>query len=204
MTANPSVTPLPRRCPWCGTDSIYVKYHDEVWGVPVFEDRQLFEFLVLETAQAGLSWITILKRQPGYRHAFADFDIAAVAAYSPKKIELLLQDTGIIRNRRKIESAVNNAQRFIAIQNKFGSFSNYYWQFTDGVPLQNCWRELSDVPANTELSVTISRELRKRGFQFVGPTVMYAFMQATGMVNDHLVSCYRHREIQDMHTQRKK
>ena len=177
-------------------------YHDSVWGVPVFDDGQLFEFLVLEAAQAGLSWITILKRQTGYRRAFANYDIAKIASFTPKKIEALMQDASIIRNRRKIESAVNNARQFLAIQGEFGSFSNFYWRFTEGVPLQNKWRRMDEIPPNTPLSVTISKELRKRGFQFVGPTVMYAFMQATGMVNDHLMECYRYKEIRNLNRQR--
>jgi DNA-3-methyladenine glycosylase I len=194
----------PQRCPWCEGDDTYVRYHDEVWGVPVHDDQRLFEFLVLETAQAGLSWITILKRQEGYRQAFANYQIEQVAEYSTAKVQQLLQNTGIIRNRKKIEATVNNARRFIEVQKERGTFSNYYWQFTNGLPIQNTWATLAEVPAQTPLSGQISKDLRKRGFQFVGPTVMYAFMQATGMVNDHLTNCFRYSEIQKMtpHSQR--
>lgn len=198
MTSANNPDFLTRRCPWCEGDDTYIRYHDEVWGVPVFSDKRLFEFLVLETAQAGLSWITILKRQDGYRQAFANYQIEQVARYSTARIQKLLQNTGIIRNRRKIEATVNNAQRFIEVQKEWGSFSDYYWHFTDGAPIQNTWGDITEIPAQTPLSGQISKDLRKRGFQFIGPTVMYAFMQATGMVNDHLTSCFRYNEIQKM------
>jgi DNA-3-methyladenine glycosylase I len=185
----------PKRCGWCGKDPLYVCYHDEEWGVPIFEDRKLFEFLILEGAQAGLSWITILKRREGYRKAFADFDPAKVARFTEKRIEKLLQDPGIIRNRLKVRSAVQNARAFQKVQEEFGSFSNYQWSFTEGKPIQNRFRRLSDLPAETPLSRAFSKDLKKRGFNFVGPTIVYAHMQAVGMVNDHLVDCFRHKEV---------
>ncbi|MBN2531144.1 MAG: DNA-3-methyladenine glycosylase I [Deltaproteobacteria bacterium] len=184
-----------QRCPWCGDDPLYVAYHDEVWGIPVFNDSRLFEFLVLETAQAGLSWITILRRQEGYRRAFAGFDVQKVAAMTELDQQRLLEDTGIIRNKKKIAASICNARKFIEVQNEFGTFSQYCWQFTNGKPIQNRYKEMSEIPPHTSLSNQISKDMRKRGFQFVGPTVMYAFMQATGMVNDHLISCYRYKEI---------
>ncbi len=182
----------PARCTWCGDDPLYVAYHDEEWGVPVHDDRKLFEFLVLEGAQAGLSWLTILRRREGYRRAFEGFDPAEVARFGPDRIERLLADPGIIRNRRKVESAVRNARAFLAVQEREGSFARWIWRFVDGVPIQNAWTRDEDIPASTPLAETISRELRKLGFSFVGPTIVYAHMQATGMVNDHLVSCFRH------------
>ena len=184
-----------KRCPWCGTDPLYVRYHDEEWGVPVFDDRRHFEFLVLELAQAGLSWITILRRREAYCRAYAGFDPEAVAGYNAGKIETMLQDSGLIRNRRKIEASVHNARRFIEIQERFGSFSDYLWRFVDGKPLVGRWRELSEIPASTGLSEAISRDLKQRGFQFLGPVIVYSHLQATGLVNDHLVSCFRFREL---------
>lgn len=184
----------PIRCPWCGTDPLYTAYHDEEWGVPVRDDRTWFEFLVLEGAQAGLSWITILKKRENYRKAFDGFDVRKVARYTPAKIEKLLQDPGIVRNRLKIESTVSNARAFIAVQKEFGSFDAYMWQWVDGKPLVNRPRTLKDVPPRTELSDRISKDMKKRGFRFVGSTIVYAHMQATGMVNDHLVGCHRHPE----------
>jgi DNA-3-methyladenine glycosylase I len=172
-----------------------VSYHDKEWGVPVHDDTELFEFLILEGAQAGLSWSTILNRREGYRQAFVDFDILKVASFSEKDFERLLQDSGIIRNKLKIRSAINNAQRVIAIQEEFGSFDHYIWQFVDNQPIQNQFKKLADIPALTELSTTMSKDFKKRGFNFVGPTICYAYMQAVGIVNDHLVDCFRHKEI---------
>jgi len=183
------------RCNWCGDDPLYVAYHDEEWGVPVYDDRALFEFLILEGAQAGLSWSTILKKREGYRVAFDGFDPAIVARYDERKTAELLADPGIVRNRLKVASAVSNAQAFLAVQEEHGSFSNYIWTFVDEAPIQNEWRTLAEIPAKTPLAETISKDLKKRGFRFVGPTIVYAHMQATGMVNDHLVSCYRYPEI---------
>ena len=183
------------RCSWCGDDPLYVAYHDEEWGVPVYDDRTLFEFLILEGAQAGLSWSTILKKREGYRAAFDGFDPAIVARYDERKTAALLADPGIVRNRLKVASAVSNAQAFLAVQEEHGSFSKYIWAFVDGAPIQNGWRTLAEIPAKTRLAETISKDLKKRGFRFVGPTIVYAHMQATGMVNDHLVGCFRYPEI---------
>ena len=183
------------RCSWCGDDPLYVAYHDEDWGVPVYDDRTLFEFLILEGAQAGLSWSTILKKREGYRAAFDGFDPAIVARYDERKTAELLADAGIVRNRLKVASAVTNAQAFLAVQEEYGSFSNYIWAFVDGAPIQNQWRTLAEIPAKTPLAETISKDLKKRGFRFVGPTIVYAHMQATGMVNDHVVDCFRYPEI---------
>ena len=184
------------RCGWCGDDALYVKYHDEEWGVPLKDDRALFEFLVLEGAQAGLAWITVLRKREGYRAAFDGFDPAKVARYSDAKLARLLKDSRIIRNRLKVFSARRNAQAFLAVQEEWGSFSSYIWHFVDGRPIQNRWRTLAEVPARTDLSDRISKDLSKRGFNFVGSTIVYAHMQATGMVNDHLVECFRHQECQ--------
>jgi DNA-3-methyladenine glycosylase I len=186
------------RCSWCGDDPLYVAYHDEEWGVPVFDDRTLFEFLILEGAQAGLSWSTILKKREGYRAAFDRFDPQVVARYDERKTAELLADAGIVRNRLKVGSAVSNAQAFLAVQEEHGSFSDFIWGFVDGTPIQNQWPTLADIPAKTPLAETISKDLKKRGFRFVGPTIVYAHMQATGMVNDHLVDCFRYREIAAM------
>ena len=183
------------RCSWCGDDPLYVAYHDEEWGVPVFDDRTLFEFLILEGAQAGLSWSTILKKREGYRAAFDGFDPQVVARYDERKTAELLADAGIVRNRLKVGSAVSNAQAFLAVQEEHGDFSDYIWGFVDGTPIQNQWPTLADIPATTPLAETISKDLKRRGFRFVGPTIIYAHMQATGMVNDHVVSCYRYPEI---------
>ena len=180
------------RCPWCGTDPLYVAYHDAEWGVPVHDDRTWFEFLVLEGAQAGLSWITILKKRENYRKAFADFDVQKVARYTPARVEKLMLDPGIVRNRLKIESTVSNAKAFIAVQKEFGSFDAYMWQWVDGKPLVNRPKAMKDIPASTPLSDRISKDLKKRGFRFVGSTIIYAHLQATGVVNDHLVDCHRH------------
>lgn len=184
------------RCPWCGTDPLYVKYHDEEWGVPVHDDQMLFEFLTLETFQAGLSWITVLRKRENFRAAFAGFDVNRVAAFYDRDEERLMNDPGIIRNGAKIRAAISNAFSFIRIQQEFGSFDRYIWAFVDGRPIINHHRELKDLPARTELSDRISADLKKRGFKFVGSTVVYAHMQATGMVNDHLVSCPRHEKVQ--------
>lgn len=179
-----------KRCAWCGSDPLYVKYHDEEWGKPVYEDKLLFEFLVLESAQAGLSWITILRKRENYRKAFADFDVNAVAKFTQNDVERLLQDSGIIRNRQKIEAAISNARLFTNLQKEFGSFSNYIWGFLpDKQPIINFWENQSDTPARTELSDQISADMKKRGFKFFGSTICYAHMQATGMVNDHLQDC---------------
>lgn len=184
------------RCPWPGKDPLYLDYHDREWGVPLADDRRLFGLLVLESAQAGLSWITILRRREGYRRAFDGFDPERIASYGPDRISALLCDTGIIRNRKKIESAVSNARAFLGIRETFGSFSAYLWGFVDGKPVVNEWKEMTEVPAKTDLSETISRDMKSRGFSFFGPVACYAFLQSAGVVNDHLVSCFRHREVQ--------
>lgn len=190
-----------KRCHWPGTDPLYVAYHDEEWGVPEFDDRALFEKLLLDGFQAGLSWITILRKRDNFRAAFDGFDTEKMARYKPKKIELLMQDAGIVRNRMKIESAVKSAQSWIAIQEREG-FSHFLWKHLDGRPQQNKPRTSKDIPAETELSKKISKELRKEGFNFVGPTIVYAFMQATGFVNDHLVDCFRHDEVRKLGAKR--
>ncbi len=186
------------RCPWATNDELYVSYHDNEWGVPVYDDRMHFEFLTLESAQAGLSWITILRRREGYRRAFADFDPQVVATFDQAKVEELMLDTGIIRNRRKIEAAVNNARRFMEVQQEFGSFTRYIWSFVGGLPMVNHFTELSQLPALTPESERLSKDLKKRGFKFVGPTTVYAHLQAAGLVNDHLVTCDRHRQVQEL------
>lgn len=185
-----------KRCPWCGTDPMYVRYHDEEWGVPIHDDRLLFEFLTLETFQAGLSWITVLRKREHFRTAFASFDANRVARFNNADLERLMLDSGIIRNRAKVRAAINNAQAFIRLQDEKGSFDNYIWNFVDGKPMVNHFKNQGEVPANTALSDQISADLKRRGFQFVGSTVIYSHMQATGMVNDHLVFCPRHRELQ--------
>jgi DNA-3-methyladenine glycosylase I len=184
-----------RRCPWGESHPLYVPYHDREWGTPLHEDRRLFELLVLEGAQAGLSWLTILKKRDAYRKAFHEFDPRKVARYDAKKVARLLGDDGIIRNRLKIEAAITNARAFLAVQREFGSFDAYVWRFVGGKPIQNRRRSVKEVPARTAESDAMSGELRKRGFRFVGSTICYAFMQAAGMVNDHLVSCFRYREV---------
>lgn len=183
------------RCAWAGADPVYVSYHDKEWGKPVRDDRTLFEFLILEGAQAGLSWITILKRRDGYRKAFANFDPEKVARFDKKKEARLLKDPGIIRNRLKVAAAVTNARAFLKVQQEFGSFSKYQWGFVDGNPLQPNRKSMSDIPPRTDLSDKISKDLRKRGFTFVGSTIIYAHMQAVGMMNDHVTSCFRHRAL---------
>lgn len=183
------------RCSWCGTDPLYKTYHDEEWGVPVKDDRLLFEFLILETFQAGLSWITVLRKRENFRTAFDQFDYQKIAEYKEAKIAELLQDTGIIRNQLKIKATISNAKAFMAVQQEFGSFSNYIWNFTNQQPIKNKWKSLQELPAKTALSDQISKDLKKRGFKFVGSTVVYAHMQATGMVNDHIVDCFRYNEV---------
>lgn len=182
-----------KRCEWCGSDPLYQKYHDEEWGVPVFDDKTLFEFLILEGAQAGLSWITVLKKREGYRKAFADFDPAKIARFSEKKIIKLKENPDIIRNDLKIRSTVSNAQNYFKLCNEKGSLSNYLWDFVDGKPIQNQWRTLKQVPVSTPVSDALSKDLKKRGFKFVGSTIMYAYMQAVGMVNDHTLDCHRYK-----------
>lgn len=191
------MNPDHQRCPWAGKDPLYIAYHDLEWGVPVYDDSKLFEFLVLETFQAGLSWITILRKRENFRSAFSNFDYKKIAKYDQLKIDELLQDTGIIRNKLKINATISNARAFMAVQEEFGSFSKYIWGFVGGKPVHNQYKTLEELPAKTTLSDIISKDLKKRGFKFVGSTVVYAHMQATGMVNDHLVSCFRHREVQE-------
>jgi DNA-3-methyladenine glycosylase I len=183
------------RCAWCGDDPLYIRYHDSEWGVPLHDDGRLFEFLVLEGAQAGLSWVTILRKRENYRRAFNDFDPRRIAGYGVKKIEGLLSNPGIIRNRLKIASAVRNARAFMQIQQEFGSFDAYLWRFVDGRPKQNRWKTLKEIPAETSESRALSKDLIRRGCSFVGPTICYAFMQAVGMVNDHVMECFRHAPI---------
>jgi DNA-3-methyladenine glycosylase I len=184
-------------CPWPKGDPLLIKYHDKEWGVPLHNDRKLFEFLILEGFQAGLSWLTILKKRENFRKAFDNFDFNKMAAYDRKKINLLLNDSGIIRNRLKIESAIKNAKAFIDVRKEFGTFSQYIWKFTGGDPIHNGFESLKEIPAKTKLSDLISNDLKKRGFKFVGSTIVYAHMQATGMVNDHIKSCFRYQEIID-------
>ncbi len=183
------------RCPWAGNDPIYIDYHDKEWGVPVHDDQKLFEFILLEGAQAGLSWLTILKRRQGYEKAFKSFDVNAVAQYTPKKIEQLLLDPGIIRNKLKVNAAVTNARAFIKIQEEFGSFDKYSWRFVDGHTKVNAYKTIDDVPPTSKESDTFSKDLKQRGFKFVGSTIIYAHMQAVGMVNDHLTSCFRYEQV---------
>lgn len=184
-----------KRCSWCGEDPLYQQYHDEEWGVPVYDDQKLFEFLILEGAQAGLSWITVLKKREGYRRAFANFDPVKVARFSDQKLEKLLANPAIIRNRLKVFAARTNAQCFLNVQQEFGSFSDYIWAFIDHKPIQNRWKSLKQVPTTTKESDLISKDLKKRGFKFVGSTIIYAHMQATGMVNDHVTDCHRHKSL---------
>ncbi|HEX9735428.1 MAG TPA: DNA-3-methyladenine glycosylase I [Thermoanaerobaculia bacterium] len=188
-------TKAKERCGWAGEDPLYVAYHDEEWGVPVHDDRRHFEFLILEGAQAGLSWITILRKREGYRKAFAGFDPERVARFRPARVEKLLQDPSIVRNRLKVESAVNNARAFLALQEELGSFDRFIWQFVDGKPRRNAWKSLAELPASTPESDAMSKELKRRGFKFVGSTICYAHMQAVGLVNDHLVDCFRYRQV---------
>ena len=186
--------PKKKRCEWCTSgNELYVQYHDEEWGVPVHDDRTQFEFLTLESAQAGLSWATVLNKREGYRKAFADFDPAKVARFTEKRMLRLLENPGIIRNKLKVRAAVTNAQFFLDVQDEFGSFDEYLWQFVEGRPIQNKWRTMKQVPVTTAESDALSKDLKQRGFKFVGSTIMYAHMQAVGMVNDHVVGCYRHK-----------
>lgn len=187
MTAN--------RCPWCGSDPLYTRYHDEEWGVPVFDDQTLFEFLVLESMQAGLSWITILRKREGFRKAFKNFNPNQIAKMSSAHVDQLVQNPDIIRHRGKIEATISNAKSFLQVQEEFDGFHNYVWSWTDGYALQNHFTSMKQVPSKTEISDRFSKDLKKRGFKFVGSTTVYAFMQATGMVNDHLVSCFRYKDL---------
>lgn len=183
------------RCAWCEKEDIYIEYHDKEWGVPVFDDRKQFEFIVLESAQAGLSWLTILKRRENYRKAYDNYDPEKVAQYDDLKIEELMNNVGIIRNRRKIEASINNAKIFLEIQKEFGSFSNYIWAFVDNKSIVNKHESISEVPATTELSDKVSKELKKRGFKFMGSTIVYAHLQAVGIINDHITTCFRYEEV---------
>jgi DNA-3-methyladenine glycosylase I len=193
---RPRPVPDPLRCGWCGSDPLYVDYHDREWGVPVHDDRVLFEFLLLEGAQAGLSWITILRKREAYRRAFAGFDAHKVARFGARDVARLLGDAGIVRNRAKVRAAIANAQAFLAVQEEFGSFAAYAWRFVDGRPIQNRRRSIRAIPPSTPLAERFSKDLRARGFRFVGPTIVYSHMQATGMVNDHLLRCLRYAEVQ--------
>jgi len=186
-----------QRCEWCEGSDLYMNYHDSEWGVPVFDDRKHFEFLVLESAQAGLSWITVLKKRENYRRAYDGFDPEKIARYGEKKIASLLANPGIIRNSLKIKASINNARRFLEIQKEFGSFSNYIWSFTKGKQVSGKWKTLAEIPARTELSDLVATDLKKRGFKFLGSIIMYSHMQATGIINDHLRSCFRYREIKN-------
>ena len=186
---------MKHRCPWAGSDPAYVAYHDDEWGVPVHDDRRLFEMLILEGAQAGLSWLTILKKRENYRKAFAGFDCRKIAGYGARDIRRLLADPGIVRNRLKIEAAIRNARGTLAIREEFGTLDAYLWRFVDGRPLQNEWKSMAELPARTEVSDALGKDLQRRGFNFVGSTICYAFMQAVGMVNDHLADCPRHAEV---------
>jgi len=183
------------RCPWCGTHPLYIKYHDEEWGVPVHDEKKHFEFLVLESAQAGLSWLTVLRKRVSYSKAFEDFDPVKVAAFDDKKVEELLANEGIIRNNLKIKSAIHNARRFLEIESEFGSFDSYVWQFVDNKPVINFFSKISEIPASTPLSDKIALDLKKRDFKFVGTKIIYSHLQATGLVNDHLTGCFRFQEI---------
>lgn len=187
----------PCRCKWCEKDPLYIKYHDTEWGVPVHDDQKLFECLLLETFQAGLSWITVLRKRENFRNAFDHFDYHKIAFYDEGKIQELLQDTGIVRNKLKVRAAVSNAKAFMEVQKEFGSFDKYIWSFVDGNPIQNHWASTKELPATTEISDILSKDLKKRGFKFVGSTIVYAHMQATGMVNDHTIDCFRYDELTD-------
>ena len=184
-----------KRCQWCGSDPLYVQYHDQEWGVPLHDDRRLFELLILEGAQAGLSWLTILRKRENYRKAFEGFEAERIARYSGRDIRRLLADPGIVRNRLKVEAAVRNARGFLGIRERQGSFDRFLWQFVDGQPRQNRWRTLSDIPASSGVSDALSKELKRLDFNFVGSKICYAFMQAVGMVNDHTADCFRQREV---------
>ena len=185
------------RCQWCIGDTIYENYHDTEWGVPIYDDQKLFECLLLETFQAGLSWLTVLRKRENFRKAFDHFDCHKIALYDEGKIQELLQDPGIVRNKLKVRAAVSNAKAFMEVQKEFGSFDKYIWSFVDGIPIQNHWATTKDLPATTEISDILSKDLKKRGFKFVGSTIVYAHMQATGMVNDHTIDCFRYDELTD-------
>lgn len=187
-----------KRCEWAGSDPLYIEYHDKEWGVPVHDDRKIFEMLVLEGAQAGLNWLTVLRKRENYRKAFDNFDPRKVAKYDSEKFQKLLATEGIIRNKLKIRSAIQNARAFLEVQKEFGSFDAYIWQFVGGKPIRNSWKNLSELPAQTAESEAVSKDLKRRGFSFVGPTICYAHMQATGMVNDHVVTCFRYKEVEGM------
>ena len=186
---------MKNRCSWAGSDPLYTAYHDTEWGMPIHDDRKWFEFLLLEGAQAGLSWITILRKRDHYRKSFDNFIPKKIASYGDERVKALMANPGIIRNRLKIEAAIVNASAFIEIQQEFGSFDDYIWRFVDGRPLKNRWKSVSEIPAKTRLSEAMSKELKARGFKFVGPTICYAFMQATGLVNDHVIGCFRYKEV---------
>lgn len=183
------------RCPWCLGNELYIKYHDEEWGVPVHDDRKHFEFLILEGVQAGLSWLTILKKRENYRKAYDNFDVKKVSEYDEAKIEELMNNPDIIRNRRKIEASINNAKKFLEVKKEFGSFDNFIWSFVDNNVVKNHWKDLSEIPATSELSDKVSKELKRRGFKFVGSTIIYAHLQAIGLINDHLVTCFRYDQV---------
>ena len=184
-----------RRCSWPGSEPIYIDYHDKEWGVPLHDENQLFEFLILEGAQAGLSWITILKKREAYRKAYSNFDVEKVARFNSRSVERLLNNPGIVRNRLKIEASITNAKAYLEIQDEYGSFNDFIWDYVDGEPIQNKYKTLKQLPATTSLSDKLSKDLKKRGFKFVGSTICYAFMQATGMVNDHVTGGFRHKEV---------
>lgn len=186
---------MKKRCSWCGEDELYIKYHDEEWGVPEFNDNKHFEFLVLESAQAGLSWITILRKRENYRKVYDNFNIRSVANFDEEKIQELLQYDGIIRNEKKIRASINNAQKFIEVQKEFGNFSKYIWGFVDNKSVINSWESESYIPSKTQLSEVISKDLKNRGFKFLGPTIVYSYLQAMGIINDHVVECFRHVEL---------
>ena len=188
---------MTNRCEWCGTDPLYVKYHDDEWGIPLHDDHGLFELLILEGAQAGLSWSTILRKREGYRKAFDNFDARKISQYSEMDVSRLLANSEIIRNRLKINATITNARAFLEAQEQFGSFDHYIWQFVNGRPIQNSWEKLTDIPSSTPESEAMSKDLQRRGFKFVGTTICYAFMQAVGMVNDHVVGCFRHKELRN-------
>jgi DNA-3-methyladenine glycosylase I len=186
---------MKQRCDWPGDDPLMLEYHDKEWGEPLHDDRKLFEFMVLDAFQAGLSWAIVLRKRDNFRRAFDDFDFKKIVRYTPKKVEILMNDHGIIRNRLKIESTISNAKTFIALQKEFGSFDKYIWKFTGGATKINKWNKLSEIPSTSEESDAMSKDLKKRGFRFAGSTICYSFMQAAGMVNDHLIGCYRYKEI---------
>lgn len=183
------------RCKWCGQDELYIRYHDEEWGKPVFDDDRQFEFLVLESAQAGLSWITILRKRENYRKAYDNFEPSAVAAFDEEKVRELMSNDGIVRNERKIRASINNARRFLEVQKEFGRFYDYIWRFVDYMPVINNWSNGEEIPAKTALSEEISRDMKKRGFQFLGPVIIYSHLQATGLINDHVKDCFRYGQI---------